>query len=158
MVATWPKNDSLSFTDSTLICGDFNQGIWMQSGTYTTSQKQVSQYGWLQLISNSNASQVVHVPLWYAAILILADLSFDCKVVHIPHAQNYVLKDGCIRIYCNCKDSKVVHVPPHRITPTKLSLTALSLYATFVTLAALSFECKVVHIPPLRIKSHNKAG
>ena len=37
---------------------------------------------------------------------------------------------------------------PHRITPTKLSLTALSLYATIVTLAALSFECKVVHIPP----------
>ena len=46
---------------------------------------------------------------------------------------------------------------PHIITPTKLSLTALSLYPSIVTLAALSFECKVLYIPPLRIKSHNKA-
>ena len=45
----------------------------------------------------------------------------------------------------------------NRITTTKLPLIALSQYATIVTLAALSFECKVVHIPPLRIKSLNMA-
>ena len=60
-------------------------------------------------------------------------------------------------VNCSYTDSKVVHVPPHRIMPTKLSLIEVSLYATIVTLAALSFESKLVHIKPLGIKSHNKA-
>ena len=85
----------------------------------------------------------------------MADLSFDCKVVHIPHAQNYVLKMVALEFIVTAKTPKWYMYHPHRITPTQLSLNALSLYATIVTLAALPFECKVVHIhvPPPRRNS-----
>ena len=122
-----------SGTCTTLICGDSNQGIWIQSGTYTNPQNYVSKHGWLKLISNATAPQVVHVPLcvqWFIP---------GCSIIwkqsgtynHPLGIKSHNMADK--ELIQNCTDSQVVHVPLW--------------YSAILARTALSFKGQVVHIP-----------
>ena len=51
----------------------------------------------LEIKSNCTDYKVVHVPLWYAVIVVLAALSFEWKVVRIPPAQSYAWEIGWLK-------------------------------------------------------------
>ena len=54
----------------------------MQSGKYTTRSETPDRMAALEIKLNCTDSKVVHVPLWYAAILHLVAPSFDFSEIN----------------------------------------------------------------------------